>query len=72
MAERPSDHPPGTPVEAGDRLPADRRATGPRPPEQDPARRIVAPLDAQPEKPIKEAHASLFVDHLRDLADDKT
>ena len=52
-----------TPV-PGDRLPADRRATGPRPPEQDSARRHVAPLDAQPEKPIKEAHASLFVDHL--------
>ena len=25
----------------------------------------VAPLDTHPEKPIKEAHASLFVDHLR-------
>ena len=67
MAERPSDHPPGTPVEAGDRLPADRRATGPRPPEQDLARRNVAPLDAQPEKPIEEAHASLFVHRFREV-----
>ena len=56
-----------TPV-PGDRLPADRRATGPRPPEQDSARRHVAPLDAQPEKPIKEAHASLFVYHVREIS----
>ena len=52
-----------TPVQ-GARLYAVRRTTGPRPPEDELARRHVAPLDAQPEKPIKEAHASLFVDHL--------
>ena len=52
-----------TPV-PGDRLPADRRATGPRPPEQDSARRHVAPPVSQPEHAVQEAHASLFVDHL--------
>ena len=56
-----------TPVPGG-RLPADRRATGPRPSKQNPARRNVAPLDAQPEKPIKEAHASLFVYHVREIS----
>ena len=54
-----------TPVPGG-RLYAVRRTTGPRPPEQDPPRRNVAPLDTQPEKPIKEARASLSVDHLRE------
>ena len=52
-----------TPVQ-GARLYAVRRTTGPRPPEDELARRHVAPPVSQPEHAVQEAHASLFVDHL--------
>ena len=55
-----------TPVQ-GARLYAVRRTTGPRPPEDELARRHVAPPVSQPQHPVQEAHASLFVDHLREV-----